>query len=135
MISRLLVPALNAAAEVCTKDATLKEMRSRKRGFQREFKFMSEFMSLACQHAKLDLTATLLSVLMQSKQNVPLPSALPMNLVAADVSPRTLSGRKISADSRRRLRFRGSRRENPRGIRSPKEREKNSDAQIYPTIK
>ena len=63
MISRLLVPALNVAAETWTKDATLKEMRSRKRGFQREFKFMSEFMSLACQHAKLDLTAMLLDSL------------------------------------------------------------------------
>ncbi len=33
---------------------------------------------------------------------------LPMNFVAADVSPRTLSSMKVSADSRRRLRFRGS---------------------------
>src|ERR1035437_6094217 len=34
-----------------------------------------------------------------------------MNLVAADVSPRILSPMKVSADSRRRLRFRGLMRE------------------------
>jgi hypothetical protein len=43
--------------------------------------------------------------------------SFPMNLVAADVSWRTclLSRQRISADSRRRLRFRGSTRESSRG--------------------
>jgi hypothetical protein len=50
-------------------------------------------------------------------------SALPMNLVAVPhcgISPRTLNSMEVSADSRRRLRFRGSRREKIfRGILSP----------------
>src|SRR3990172_8765602 len=42
-----------------------------------------------------------------------------MNLVAADVSPLHLKSRKVRADSRRLLRFRGSIRESFRGILSP----------------
>jgi hypothetical protein len=41
----------------------------------------------------------------------PSPPALSINLVAADVSPRILSLRRISADSRRRLQFKGTNRE------------------------
>ena len=42
---------------------------------------------------------------------MPLHQPLSMNLVAADVSPRHSLWPKISADSRRRLRFRGSKRD------------------------
>ena len=41
------------------------------------------------------------------------PFSLSMNLVAADVSPRHICLGEVSADSRRRLRFRGSKREVP----------------------
>ena len=40
-----------------------------------------------------------------------LADTFPMDLVAADVSPRTLSPMRVSADLRRRLRFKGSTRE------------------------
>jgi hypothetical protein len=53
-----------------------------------------------------------------------LTPALPMNLVAADVSPLHLLGREIRADSRRLLRFRGSMREPVRGILSSIEEER-----------
>ena len=47
-----------------------------------------------------------------------------MNLVAADVSPLHLKADAVRADSRRRLRFRGSKRESFRGILSPSDAER-----------
>src|ERR1035437_3818709 len=42
-----------------------------------------------------------------NKKSAPRTPVLPMNLVAVDVSPRIMSPTEVSADSRRRLWFRG----------------------------
>src|SRR2546430_7360983 len=65
--------------------------------------------SLGRTEASMIFTGRVAGRLHHAAARFPLPS-LPMNLVAADVSRRTclVSRQRISADSRRRLRFRGS---------------------------